>query len=98
MIMDNEFFVILLIIAFLWGMAAGVLFLDALVRNNISDGAFDFEGERFVRVDAEPVEEWCEVPVCDEWVESYEWVPCGFQECFQRVRECISPYFIRRRC
>ncbi len=41
---------------------------------------------------------WCEVPVCDEWVESYEWQPCGFKECYQRVRECVSPYFIRRPC
>ena len=55
-------------------------------------------GGRFVRVAAEPVEEWCEVPICDEWVEFYEWQPCGLKECYQRVRECVSTHLIVRRC
>ena len=82
---------------FMFGMIFMGVLLNGLMFFN-EDEITGMFGGRFVRVSAEPVKEWCEVPVCNEWIESYEWVPCGFKECFQRVRECVSTHLIVRRC
>ncbi len=92
MSVDYDLVFVVALVMFLVGIWAtvGIVFLDS------SDGEIIL-GDTFVRVDAEQ-EDWCEVSGCSEWVESYEWQPCGFKECYLRVRECISPYFIRRAC
>ena len=60
---ENEIIVCIGIGIFLgMGVCIAVNFLD------VADGEVGFMGGRFVRVDAEPVEDWCEEWVCEEYV------------------------------
>ena len=78
-----------------------------------SDGVIEIGNERFVRVSAEPIEDWCEDWICEEYDSPFCYYAGSSgrieittrtnergecEEQFTKIRECISQKFVRRRC
>jgi len=89
-------------IVFVLGIVIGAGLLTVLIMFFVSDGVFDFNGERFVRVSAEQEEDWCEEWVCEEKARSPISTDCSY-DCDGKLicnhdLKCVSESLVRRRC
>ena len=105
----------LLIVGFilLFGILIGSLITIASIEFDAEDGVIERFGHRFVRVDAEPEEAWCEEWVCEESDMPFCYyrgtsgsieITTGTNErgeCdddFIKVSQCVSRSRVWRRC